>query len=85
MRELKFELTKEQEEAIQRFAYSISEFFEKVWYELKRALEGIAEAFRDYIMSLQPKQRYKFLKATGIKKYVRYFRRNGIIRCRNNC
>lgn len=79
------EPTKEQEDAIQRFADSIKEFFEKIWNELKRALGDIAEAFRDYTKNLQPKQRYKFLKVTGIKKYVRHFRRNGIIRCRNNC
>lgn len=85
MSELKFELTKEQEEAIQRLTESIREFWERVWYELKRALEGITEAFSDYIESLQPRQRYKFLKATGIKKYVRHFRRSGIICCRNNC
>ena len=92
MNELKLELTKEQEEAMQKLASSIMEFCEKVWNELKKIFEGIAkvleeiaEAFRIYIMSLQPKQRYKFLKAMGIKEYVGYFRRSGIIRCRNNC
>lgn len=79
------EPTKEQEDAIQRFADSIKEFFEKIWNGLKRALGDIAEAFRDYIMSLRPKQRYKLIKSIGIKKHIRHFGRNSIIRCRNNC
>lgn len=32
--------------------------------ELKRALGDIAEAFRDYIMSLQPKQRHELIYTT---------------------
>ncbi len=85
MNEFKYELTQEQKDAVKKFANQIVNAFEKLLNLIQEALHTIAHNFNAYICSLKPRKRYKFLKAIGIKNYLPFFRRNGIIRCRNNC
>lgn len=70
-----YEITQEQKEAI---AIAI-EVFNKVAEVIRKAIDYIKEFFNNfitYVMRLQPKQRYKFLKRMGVKNYILFFHRN---------
>ncbi|HHV09981.1 MAG TPA: hypothetical protein GXX75_06865 [Clostridiales bacterium] len=75
------ELTQEQKEVIRK----IAEAFRKIIAAVKETINRVKEFFNTYIVSLEPKRRYKFLRSIGIKNYVPFFRRRGVIHCRNNC
>lgn len=82
------ELTQEQKEIIEK-AYEVfckvAEAIKSVVEQIREFWDNLSNSFITYVISLQPKKRYKFLKRIGIKNYVPFFRRNGIVRCRNNC
>ncbi|HWT27614.1 MAG TPA: hypothetical protein VN131_06715 [Mobilitalea sp.] len=94
-----YELTEEQKDAHEQIGKAIKEAVDKivktanVLYEwMKRVIARVKETLvkswsylKTYIMELPPKQRYKLLKFMGIKNYLPFFRRDGVIHCRNNC
>jgi hypothetical protein len=82
------ELTQEQKEAFEKIvkvANSLYEWMKKVVSKGREALIRSWNYFKAYIMELPPKQRYKLLKSMGIKNYLPFSRRDGVIHCRNNC
>jgi hypothetical protein len=93
------ELTQEQKDALEKLAKSVSEAVDKITkaanalYEwMKNVISKVKETLlkswdylKTYIMKLPPKQRYKLLKSIGIKDCLPFFRRDGVIHCRNNC
>lgn len=93
------ELTQEQKDALENIARAVSEALEKIskavntLYEwMKNIVSKVRELLLkswDYlktcIMKIPPKQRYKLLKSMGIKNYLPFFQRDGVIHCRNNC
>ena len=85
MSETKFELTEEQRKAILGLVDTIKRTIKDICEAIIQFVKDISEAFRDYVMSLQPKKRYKLLKRLGIKNYTPFFKRDRIIRYRNNC
>ena len=84
MEKLKYELTEEQKDALLKLVDTIKVVVERVYKAIMQIARDISNAFRDYIMSLQPRERYKLLKRLNIKNYAPYFRRGETIRCRNN-
>ena len=85
---IKFELTEEQKEALQKVGEvfnRIADAAKELWAKIKKAMDVIASLFREYVMNMEPKKRYKLLKRLSITNYIPYFRREGIFRCRNNC
>jgi molecular chaperone GrpE (heat shock protein) len=85
MNEFKYELTQEQKDAVKKFVKRLVNTIDELWNLIKKALNDIAHNFNTYIRGLNPKKRYKFLKAIGIKNYLPFFHRDGVIHCRNNC
>lgn len=93
------EITQEQKEALEQIGKIVKEAVDKIvktaktlyeWMKsvIARAKEALIKSWdymKAYIMELPPKQRYKLLKSIGIKNYLPYFRRDGVIHCRNNC
>lgn len=93
------ELTIEQKEALEKIAkvvndtaIKISKDINTLYKWIRRVIAKVKELLimswkyiKSHIMELPPKQRYKLLKSMGIKNYLPFFRRNGVIHCRNNC
>nr|WP_308743212.1 hypothetical protein [uncultured Anaerocolumna sp.] len=79
------ELTQEQKDELNEVANKIIEAFKKIIEDIKKAVDKFFEHFNKYVSDLKPKNRYRFLKAIGIKNYIPFFRRDGTIHCRNNC
>jgi hypothetical protein len=93
------ELTQEQKEALEQIGNAVKEAVNKIvktanaLYEwMKNVIARVKETLlkswdylKTYIMKLSPKQRYKLLKSIGVKNYLPFFRRDGVIHCRNNC
>jgi hypothetical protein len=85
-------LTEEQKEAITKWAFeilrpafdAINIIYECI-RELITKLKERAIKFLEYIYSLAPRKRYKFLKRVGFSNYRIYFNRFTNFRCRNNC
>lgn len=93
------ESTQEQKEALEQIGKAVKEAIDKIvktanalydWITdvIARVKETLIRSWsylKTYIMKLPPKQRYKLLKSMGIKNYLPFFRRDGVIHCRNNC
>lgn len=93
------ESTQEQKEALEQIGKAVKEAIDKIvktanalydWMTdvIARVKETLIRSWsylKTYIMGLPPKQRYKLLKSMGIKNYIPFFQRNGVIHCRNNC
>lgn len=88
---LNLELSKEQKEALSglvsnlvELARKIGEIIRKIGEIIRETLNKFKEVYKIYILNLEPRKRYRFLKAVRIKNYVPFFKRD-IFRCRNNC
>lgn len=79
------ELTQEQIEAVRKFTDHIVDTFRRFCEAVKRMLEKIKVHFNKCILEMEPRKRYKLLKSIGIRHYEPFFRRKGVIHCRNNC
>ncbi len=63
---------------------SLEDAIRKMIEQIKNAFGSLLD-FNDAMQKLPPKQRYKFCRKLGIKKYQCFFRRRRIYRERNCC
>jgi hypothetical protein len=79
------ELTQEQKDALTKFVETIRKTINELWENIKKLIDEIYHSLSSYTMSLEPRERYKFMKSIGAYDYIPIFRRLGVFRCRNNC
>jgi len=90
--DIKIELTEDQRKALEEFARRLAngikimvDAIKAIWDRFNKFCDELPMKINKYIMSMHPKKRYKFFKAMGIKNYIPFFRRDGVLHCRNNC
>lgn len=86
--ELQYELSNETKESLKSVVDSIIKAFKNLYQELKKIADATNRTFSiylEYILKMEPRKRYKYLKSIGIKDYIPFFNYNGMYHCRNNC